>query len=132
MYYKLLSDIDGLNVEWEDCYGRHWESFTNYDDLDKAVKENQAFNDTISEIIERDKFAYSIYLAKSDLNYYYIDHLAPGEKIEIAKCEKAMKLDYNPKEVIKHVLKEYIAINKKIIKASVCKPATNTLQDFFV
>lgn len=43
-----------------------------------------------------------------------------------------MKLDYNPQEVIKPVLKEYIAINKKIMKASVCKPATNILQDFFV
>lgn len=42
MYYKLLSDIDGVNIIWEDCYGRHWESFTNYDDLDKAFKENQA------------------------------------------------------------------------------------------
>lgn len=29
-----------------------------------------------------------------------------------------MKLDYNPQGVIKHVLKEYIAINKKIMKAS--------------
>jgi hypothetical protein len=133
MPYKFVSDIEDTSVEWESSYGKYWQTFETVELMQKALKENEAFNNLPENKaeIEAMEEANNVWLAKCDLEYYgglefFVENNMKMEfqrVIDSAKKYGSVAVEHISKIVINH--------NKNVLKTQFLPaPAVNKIGDF--
>ncbi|MEK6829799.1 MAG: hypothetical protein AABY15_06795 [Nanoarchaeota archaeon] len=133
--YKFVSDIEDLSVEWDGCYGKHWQTFASAEEMNEALRKNEEFNNlpenkkAIDELLSQE----NVWLAKCTLEYDFgFEHfIEKNIRMEVAPIIRYVKR-YG--EVAVAVITKMVTDhNKRVMKTQVVpKPATNCIGDFAI
>lgn len=134
--FTFVSDIEDLSVEWEtDLGGKYWQTFSSQEEMSKALRENEEFNDRPENKILIDKMNEqdNLWLAKCTLEYDfgYEHYVLNNIRMEFAPVVKYMKR-YG-QAAVDFVANAIVAHNKRVLKTQHApRPAMNTIGDFSI
>jgi len=142
-YNPQTKEFDLPAVEWEDCYGRHWETFSSEEERTKALDENERINNQphIKAQIEAERI-------ESDISYFMYEvndlldwRMKNSQKVELSDAMGTINpsqrhhldayLLENKPHVHKAIKEAVLKHNKSLMKVSYVKPTTYTLGELF-
>ena len=142
-YNPQTEEFDLPAVEWEDCYGRHWETFSSEEERTIALDENARINNQphIKAQIEAEAI-------ESDISYFMYEvndlldwRMKNSQKVELSNAMGAINpsqrhhldayLLENKPHVHKVIKEAVLKHNKSLMKVSYVNPTTYALGELF-
>lgn len=134
-YNPITEKFDIPAVEWEeDCYDKYWERFESEEARDKALAENQAYNDTpeVKAYIEQCKAETDKQMAYYDTLDLFEYKMETLEKVELSHAIRCLAQFRVKPSTILYVAKLVGEHNKQILKVKMPpKRATFAIGDLF-
>lgn len=115
MYYKHLSDIEDLSVEWENDLGhRWWQCFTTAEEMNKVLRANEAYNNQpdVKAAIEADLKAQNEWLVEMQLEPVLEQALIDNRVVDVTDIYESCH--WTAKE-LDHALNILAEHNKRVL-----------------